>query len=314
MNATAPAQPQTPTLTSTGQFATGAVATAPALFATQPAFFIKTVLQSTAASSASIVERVRRALIEQHFTQTNAPVPAHAPFKFPYIKGMWAGGCVCAFSGALAEAISFAVRGLGMRVLQPVDGALSPLQDLAATSAGGVFGAPVNNAAEKVMYEQIKNGSKFTAQVQTVLKTEGMRGLSKGTALCTVRDALYNLGVFPFYEAGKHFLEPTALDPLVRDTVAGMGAGMLAGGASFPFDFVKTRLQLDPSYPNARAAARAIFKQEGVRSFVDPRNILARAFTVGPLIGLTAIFKDRFAPYLPKSFYEQAKANQAAHF
>jgi len=313
----APSQPQPqPTLTPFGQFANGAISTAIALTATQPAFFAKTVIQSqdtnSAAAKMNIIARMKHALIQQHFATTGQAAPANAPFKARYLQGAWAGGCANAGSGALAEGLAFLVRDLGMNHFKPADGNLTTWQDFALSSGCGFLGAPVNTAAERIMYNQMTDNGRFLAHAKKIVAAEGPKGLFKGTAVCAGRDNVYNVGLFALNDAAKQALAPAIKDPLTRDTAAGMLAGAAAGATSYSFDVVKTRMQLDTAgrYPTGRATVARMLKEEGIRSLMDPKGVLARILTIGPLLAVTAVTKERVPRALPKGCFEAPKAQQ----
>ncbi len=227
---------------------------------------------------------------------------------------LWAGYTPNAASGGPSEAIAFGTHAIITRFVaeklflnreQTENSNLDMRLSLIISVVAGSLGSPINASLEQGMIRQQVDGGKFWPHMRRIHATSGWRGVFKGTGATAGRDALFNCGVFTFNDFAKTCVTPLfPHNPLTRDLVSGMLAGMVAGALSTPCDLGKTLMQEDKvgKYPTFRATMRSIVKEEGFRG--PFKGMLARAMTIGPLICATAVLKERHNLWCPEWFYE----------
>ena len=98
-------------------------------------------------------------------------------------------------------------------------------------------------------YELIKIRQQTTPgePISTTVSKLGLRGLTQGMSACLLRDIPFNATYFTSYAALKDSLKPVDDGPLTPLSLmaAGLGAGLVAGSITTPFDVIKTKMQSD---------------------------------------------------------------------
>lgn len=219
----------------------------------------------------------------------------------PPIYRLWAGFGPNAASGAPAEGIGFLSVDLCTKYFTKGQNnpKLTDMQNLIASLMSGCLGAPINASLERGMILQQLRGGGFFAHMRSIFNASGAKGLFKGTFATAGRDALFTSGVFAFNDKAKEYVSPHISDPLIRDIVAGIIAGVPAGFLSTPFDLGKTLMQEDTTekYPHFRATICSLVKEEGVTAIF--KGAVPRSFTIGGLIMITSVAKERVPHYFP---------------
>ncbi|KAH9391173.1 hypothetical protein TYRP_006769 [Tyrophagus putrescentiae] len=103
-----------------------------------------------------------------------------------------------------------------------------------------------------------------------ILKAEGVPGLFRGLTSTMFREMPGYFFFFGGYELSKSMLvSPADPDPnnlgLVKTTIAGGIGGMCLWTSIFPFDVVKSRIQIESSTESMTSVLRKVVKTEGVR-------------------------------------------------
>ena len=71
---------------------------------------------------------------------------------------------------------------------------------------------------------------------------------------------------FSFYEYFKQQFRPFIATDLSNRIVSGVVAGVFSTILTQPFDFIKTKVQLDPTkYPNMFVAIKTVLREDGLR-------------------------------------------------
>ncbi|MBM3183801.1 MAG: hypothetical protein FJZ64_00655 [Chlamydiae bacterium] len=222
------------------------------------------------------------------------------PFWF-----LWRGYGTNAAGGVPAEGISFWVYDCVRRHLGRDGQELGAGANVVASSLAGLVPSPINAGFERVMTRQQLEGGGFWHHVRALYRTGGLRNIFVGIEPTAGRDAVYNLGVFALNDVANRVTRPWIEDPLAQTAVSGMGAGIVAGALSTPFDLCRTLVQSSSDEMMRKTAwkiAKEIIKRDGIRGLF--RGCLSRCVTVGPLICLTTIFKKYLPPYFPSWFRE----------
>jgi len=120
--------------------------------------------------------------------------------------------------------------------------------------------------------------SSTVSALRQILRTEGLRGLTRGLGATLVRDVPFSGLYLMFYE---HLKSITPND--VKQThgssahfVCGMTAGVLASLVTQPADVIKTRLQLSPDTKSVATVIGQIYRQQGLVGFTSglvPRSL-----------------------------------------
>lgn len=220
----------------------------------------------------------------------------------PPLKSWWAGYGANAGSGAPAEGAAFVTYHLGQKILGGDDEhKLTPAANLILSASSGIGAAPINASIEHGMIrQQIEPSKGFFVHMNQIYKEAGfLKGVFKGTGVTAIRDAFFNVGVFFLNDTFREKLKASIKDPIQRDFAAGIGAGVIAGALSNPFDLCKTRMQANNSPENRtfRQVFKTVIATEGIAVLF--RGTPFRSLTIGSLVCLTAFFKDRYPQYFP---------------
>ena len=145
---------------------------------------------------------------------------------------------------------------------------------LAGASAGAMQSAittPMELLKIKGQVAASQNKQFNTIQVMSqILKQEGPIGFYRGWCSTLVRDVPFSFIYFPLYANLKNAEAFGQGKSFLGNLSAGMVAGMVAGGASTPFDVVKTRLQdlpADAEKMSWAACVKDTYQKEGTKSF-----------------------------------------------
>ena len=174
-------------------------------------------------------------------------------------------GCQSSFNSALATSLGrndFRDLGIGVRVMTETAGGF----------AAGVVLPFVFTPLELVKCRQqaYRKGNSLSAFhiIQTVWKSEGLRGLYVGHSMTMLRSTIGNASLFGSYELFKHIAGDfnTGITgekgetPKALRLLCGVLAGWVSWYTCFPLDSVKTRLQTSDK-PVARDAIKSTFRQ-----------------------------------------------------
>lgn len=102
-----------------------------------------------------------------------------------------------------------------------------------------------------------------------ILKSEGIPGLFRGLTSTMAREMPGYFCFFGGYELAKSLLvsEGESADNLgiMKTTIAGGFGGICLWTSIFPFDVVKSRIQIESSRESMTSVLRKVVRQEGVR-------------------------------------------------
>lgn len=257
-------------LTKVGHCVNGAITSALALFITQPLFACKT------------------------YAMTGR--------GWPPVSAWYAGYFASSVSGVPAGAVRFGVYAAGMHMINTNGKPLSNSQNLAFSLASGIVGSPINAVFEHIMIRQQLYGGSFAAQVKSIYGEMGKMGFCKGILATAGRDAVSGCGVFIFNDTARLACSSFTSNPVLRDTLAGLASGVVVGVLSAPFDRCKTLMQQDSKgeYLTFFLTVQKIVKSEGIKGLF--KGAAARMATIGSLITVTNLLKDRLPFLLPDFF------------
>ncbi|EFN53292.1 hypothetical protein CHLNCDRAFT_53838 [Chlorella variabilis] len=178
-------------------------------------------------------------------------------------------------TAALQTAVVFQAYGIAARHLaggQPTTALSLPQVFYAGCFAEGPAGAP--GYVDPL------------ALLASILRSEGPRGLYRGTAITCIRDFPSHGVYFAVYEACRELFEPGSRaggsDSAAALWVAGGLAGTLSWLSVYPFDVVKTRMQAAAASQSVYAGSHAA---EGAQAFFRGlTTTLGRAFLVNGAI------------------------------
>lgn len=196
-------------------------------------------------------------------------------------------------------------------VLRRVKG-MSPNQNLSLMDvmicggSTGVFGSLILGPAELLKIRQQVASSKgldgsFGAVVKAVKAEAGYRGFFRGMSATMLRDVPGSMAWFGAYEMTKQALcddpkKPNVTQALLAGGMGGIGMWSFA----IPLDAIKTRVQAGGDTNSPIRAARAIFRESGMKGFyrgIGPA--LLRAF---PANAATFAAKEMAQSTLDKAF------------
>ncbi|XP_026991710.2 mitochondrial glutamate carrier 1 isoform X2 [Tachysurus fulvidraco] len=133
-----------------------------------------------------------------------------------------------------------------------------------------------------------------TAITLELLRTQGLRGLYKGTGATLLRDVPFSMIYFPlfakFNAVGRSGELSHERAPFLQSFVSGCAAGSVAAVAVTPLDVIKTRLQTlqkgagEDSYQGIIDCTRRILSREGPSAFL--KGATCRALVIAPLFGI----------------------------
>ncbi|KAF7707667.1 mitochondrial glutamate carrier 1 [Silurus meridionalis] len=133
-----------------------------------------------------------------------------------------------------------------------------------------------------------------TAITLELLRTQGLRGLYKGTGATLLRDVPFSMIYFPlfakFNAVGRSGDLPHERAPFLQSFASGCAAGSVAAVAVTPLDVIKTRLQTlqkgegEDSYRGIIDCTRRILSREGPAAFL--KGATCRALVIAPLFGI----------------------------
>uniref|UniRef100_W5UKI4 Mitochondrial glutamate carrier 2 n=1 Tax=Ictalurus punctatus TaxID=7998 RepID=W5UKI4_ICTPU len=133
-----------------------------------------------------------------------------------------------------------------------------------------------------------------TAITLKLLRTQGLRGLYKGTGATLLRDVPFSMIYFPlfakFNAVGRSGDLAHERAPFLQSFASGCGAGSVAAVAVTPLDVIKTRLQTlqkgegEDSYRGIIDCTRRILNREGPSAFL--KGATCRALVIAPLFGI----------------------------
>merc|ERR1719273_1957117 len=138
----------------------------------------------------------------------------------------------------------------------------------ARTFAGSVM-IPFTVVKTRIESGAFQYRSVFTA-LESILRSEGLRGLTRGLGPTLARDVPFSSLYLAFYDLLKEkMVRQTKLastSPEVAHMAAGLGAGLLASLVTQPADMVKTQMQLGKERKISSAVA-SIYREEGLGGF-----------------------------------------------
>ncbi|KAF5894230.1 mitochondrial glutamate carrier 1-like, partial [Clarias magur] len=133
-----------------------------------------------------------------------------------------------------------------------------------------------------------------TAITLELLRTQGLRGLYKGTGATLLRDVPFSMIYFPlfanFNAVGRRGDLAHERAPFLQSFASGCAAGSVAAVAVTPLDVIKTRLQTlqkgegEDSYRGVIDCTRRVLSREGPAAFL--KGATCRALVIAPLFGI----------------------------
>lgn len=196
--------------------------------------------------------------------------------------GLYRGMLVPVLMSAPACAVSFFALSLGKRLqLDHPDQEPTLVQYFKAGLFCGVFSAMVFGPSERLkcllqVQKSLGGPPKYTGTVDCFIKVmgeSGLRGVYRGLGPTFLREIP---GSGAWYLTYEGLLQLSRRDGRTRDEVgpvtialAGGTAGMVFWGLTFPFDVIKTRMQVSSieQYPRgSRDVIRLMLKTEGLKS------------------------------------------------
>jgi len=107
-----------------------------------------------------------------------------------------------------------------------------------------------------------------TDVVKEIMKRDGAWGFTRGFTAALLRD-VPGLGMFfgVYTLVRNYFRRPDGSISGIGQVIAGGSSGIGSWIISYPYDVIKTRLQVDSKYINIRHCARETFKTEGITTF-----------------------------------------------
>ncbi|RWS06021.1 mitochondrial carnitine/acylcarnitine carrier protein-like protein [Dinothrombium tinctorium] len=217
-----------------------------------------------------------------------------------FFKGLFKGVSAPILSGTPINAACFFSYGVGKQLQQTnLDDKLTYTQVFIAGMISGLGSVLVITPSERVKcLIQAEEGSshrKYKGAFDCtfkILKTEGLKGMFKGTAITSVREIPASGLYFLTYEWLKNHLskesskEHQSSIPVI---VAGGFAGMAYWTLALPSDIIKSRVQTEPG--NDHRLLRmftSLVKYEGILTFYRGFDaVLIRAFPTNAIIFLT---------------------------
>jgi hypothetical protein len=194
------------------------------------------------------------------------------------MRSLWKGAIPALSSAIVENAVLFSANGVLRRLLfshSPQD-SLRTIDEALLGSAAAVFSASAITPAEVIKCRlQSDHGAKSVGVInciQSVVRKNGWLGLTAGLPAVLLRDIPFNFfffGSYDFYTTkmidmgsldSKRELHPLAV------LTAGGAAGATGWGIVFPVDVIKSRMQIGNNV-GFRAAAQAVWAQEGLRGF-----------------------------------------------
>jgi len=120
--------------------------------------------------------------------------------------------------------------------------------------------------------------SSTISALRHILRTEGLRGLTRGLGATLVRDVPFSGLYLMFYEHLKNVTPADANQTHGSRAhfICGMTAGVLASLVTQPADVIKTRLQLSPDTKSVATVIGQIYRQQGLVGFTSglvPRSL-----------------------------------------
>ncbi|DBB10741.1 hypothetical protein WJX82_009332 [Trebouxia sp. C0006] len=230
------------------------------------------------------------------------------------------GGAKNLYAGVWGNLVGVApASAVFMGIYEPVKAAISSrvseersfLGPLAAGSAAGVV-ASVIRVPTEVVKQRLQSGE-FTRgaanAVQTILRTEGVRGLFAGYGSFMLRDLPFDAIEFVAYEQlKKSWVKYKGSDIRPHESaVIGALAGSITGVATTPLDVIKTRLMTQGSkrtYSGVIDCARKIGQEEGYATFLQGWQPRVIWIGLGGCVFFTAL-EEAKKFYAPKKVIEK---------
>ena len=129
-----------------------------------------------------------------------------------------------------------------------------------------------------------------------ILKSNGLKGLYKGTMITASRDSIGTSLYFTSYELSKQYMSVyyNLTDTYLSQSVSGVIAGLAFWLPIYPIDVIKNNIQIDdltnPKFKNSLECAKHIYKIDGIGGFY--RGFLPCMIRSVPVhIGIFASYK-----------------------
>jgi len=211
-------------------------------------------------------------------------------FKHERFSWMFRGASAPALGTGLETGINYLVFSEVFRQLKvgPEDDVATVVR--ASLLAGGLAGVPVSLVISPVelikcrtqLSHTLKMGSTPTSAVKYIIKADGYKGFSRGMSATLAREIPGNAVFFSVYNGLTKVLpqEEVSSRCLSSLTAGGM-AGMAFWTAIFPFDLIKTRLQITSSKKNKSLLGELskVYRQQGMKGlYAGLTPTLIRAF------------------------------------
>jgi hypothetical protein len=194
------------------------------------------------------------------------------------IRSLWKGAIPALSSSILENAVLFSANGVLRRVCVEKSSAssLSTLDEALLGSAAGLFSAAAITPAEviKCRLQTYQNAGSMGVLrcVQTVVRENGILGLTAGLPAVMLRDIPFHFCFFGTYEHyTSWFMEKTnAMSRRELHPLAVLACGGFAGATSwsvvFPADVIKSRMQVDARL-SLRHAILSVWRLHGLKGF-----------------------------------------------
>ena len=146
----------------------------------------------------------------------------------------------------------------------------STLQSLLIGAAARTFAGSVM-IPFTVVKTRVESGAfqyrSVAVALQSILTTEGVRGLTRGLGPTLARDVPFSALYLAFYDLLKAQTASSSLSPDAGHMLAGLGSGLLASLVTQPADVVKTRMQMAGKGATVVATIATLHREAGLVSF-----------------------------------------------
>jgi len=203
----------------------------------------------------------------------------------------------------------------GIRENAAVNTAVAMTSSACASLASCLVGVPQEVLKQRLVTNIYPN---FGTAVQTIWKTEGVKGFYNGWGPTVTRNLPYIVITFTTFnhwktkELKKRTREENGTKVLDTKTALrfGMGAALIGCLATQPLDVIKTRMMTQaasnlPPYSSALNCVKDIIATEGVSSFLA--GLPPRVLYISPLWGAQFLLNEKFQKFLGERNYNNNK-------
>jgi hypothetical protein len=169
----------------------------------------------------------------------------------------------------------------------------------------GAISSPVTAAFDRVMIIQQKEGGSSLEVSKKIVATEGYRGLVKGLLPTLAREAKFSGGLFALTPIFNQALQRWQEDTEDRSGMTSLGAGIVTGVITTPWDLVKTKMQADRKglYSSFVGTVRKVVQVEGVSGLFSGGAV--RGVLIGGCMFVMNLSKESVPQYFPNAFHQK---------